>query len=512
MGGTLRAAAPAQLLKSSKLGPGERRPVLGTLALSAASALKLGLQVAVLPILARILGPSTFGLVALAMPLILLANMISDAGLGNALVREREPSPALESTVFWMSLAQSLVLAALVSGAARPLSAVMSAPELAPVIVTLSGILPLSGALSVVNARISRERKFGLFAVVETIASIGSSGVAIGAAFLGAGAWSLVLQQFVLWGAKAILLTRASGFAPLLICKPSLALPFLGFGLNSVGANLADFASKNFSTLLIGGLIGVEAAGKYSMAYQILRVPELVISGPLYLSMFVSATRWGNDRDIAHVSALRGFRGLVTLLAPLFFGLAVVSDRAVQVLLGPAWAQTGPILMWLAPAGFFLCVYAVMGAMLLGLGRSDRQFKLIALHGSLMVIGAVIGSTRGAVGVAQGVSLATGLAAPAYIVTFARQLQIPPAQLIREALSPVLAAGLMAAAVFLFDMKLAHTSPLLRLLALIVSGLLAFAVALAALSWDRLQQDLQWIFGSYTKHGETVALSQEPSP
>ena len=87
---------------------GERRVVLGTLALTVVNVLKLVMQIAVLPILARLLGPSAFGLVALAMPIILLANMVSDAGLGNALVRARDSSKDLESTIFWFSLAMSI--------------------------------------------------------------------------------------------------------------------------------------------------------------------------------------------------------------------------------------------------------------------------------------------------------------------------------------------------------------------------------------------------------------------
>src|SRR3569833_180855 len=82
----------------------ERRAFFGALALSGAQLVKLGWQFAVLPVLARILGPSAYGLVALAMPFILLANMVSDAGLGNALVRTHNPSRELESTVFWLSV------------------------------------------------------------------------------------------------------------------------------------------------------------------------------------------------------------------------------------------------------------------------------------------------------------------------------------------------------------------------------------------------------------------------
>jgi len=72
--------------------------------MAAVNAAKFGLQLAVLPILARILDPSSFGLVALAMPFVLAASVICDFGLGSAIVRERETSRELESTIFWLSV------------------------------------------------------------------------------------------------------------------------------------------------------------------------------------------------------------------------------------------------------------------------------------------------------------------------------------------------------------------------------------------------------------------------
>lgn len=475
----------------------ERRAVFGTLALTIVNALKLGVQVAVLPILARILGPSAFGLIALAMPLILLANMVSDAGLGNALVRKRDSSRDLESTIFWFSLGMSVALAAIVALAAWPVSAIMAEPKLAWVIVALILILPLGGSLSVANARISREGKFTLFAVSDALACVTSSVAAIVAALMGAGAWSLVIQQCVLWVVKAAWLWSTSGFRPAFVCRPSLAWPYLGFGLNSVGANLADFANKNLPTMLIGGLIGVAAAGHYAMAYQIVRIPELLISGPLYLSIFAAVARWGEDRAGAAPLALAGLRGVVTVLAPLFCGLALVASLAVKLVLGPAWAETAPILALLAPAGFFLCIYSFIGAVLMGLGRSEQQFKLIVLSGCFLAIGTLLGARHGGEGVAAGFSVGAAFAAPAYLIVLSRQLNIPVAAVIREALAPLIATLAMAVVVLALLQRLAAWSPAAQLAVVIFCAAITFALVLLAISRDRLWRDLHRLLGTH---------------
>lgn len=473
-----------------------RRAVFGTLALTVVNALKLVLQIAVLPILARILGPSAFGLVALAMPLILLANMISDAGLGNALVRKRDSSDELESTIFWIALGMSLAVAAVVALAAWPISVVMHEPRLAWVIVALTVILPIGGSLSVANARISRDGRFSLFAASDALGCVASSIAAIGAALAGAGPWSLVIQQCVLWIVKAAWLWPTSGFRPMFVCRLSLAAPYVGFGLNTVGANLADFANKNVPTMFIGGLIGVAAAGHYAMAYQIVRIPELVISGPLYLSIFAAVARWGDDRAGSLPLILASFRGVVAVLAPLFCGLALVAHLAVQLLLGDAWAQTAPILVLLAPAGFFLCIYSFIGAVLMGLGRSELQFKLIIFCGVFLGLGTLLGARHGGEGVAAGFSVGAACAAPAFLWVLAKDLHVPVRAIAREALPSLVASLVMAVAVTALLRGLPPWNSAIELGILATSGAGVFALVLVLLSGGRLLRDVRSLFAA----------------
>lgn len=475
---------------------GGRRVVLGTLALTVVNALKLCMQAAVLPILARLLGPSAFGLVALAMPLIMLATMISDAGLGNALVRKRDSSRELESTIFWFSLGMSLGLALIVSLLAWPFATLFSEPRLTPVIIALSALLPIGGSLAVPNAVISREGKFTLFAIGDVIDGVSSSLVAIVAALAGAGAWSLVIQQWVLWIAKVGWLFPVSRFRPMFSCQPRLVVPYLGFGLNAVGANLADFANKSFPTMVIGGLIGVVAAGHYSMAYQIVRVPEMIISGPLYLSVFASVARLGDDRAGAAPLTLRGLRGVVTILAPLFCGLALVAQPAVELLLGPAWKETAPLLMLLTPAGFLLGVYSFIGAIFMGLGRAEYHFRLIVLSGCFLALGTLLGARHGAEGAAAGFSIGAAIVAPAYFFMLSRQLLTPVRVIAREILCPLIATLAMAVAVMALKQRLPIANLALELSALAVCGALTFGLVLTAISGRQLWRDLQWLLAS----------------
>src|SRR4029453_19652768 len=104
----------------------DRRAFLGTIAMGTVNVARLGLQLLVLPILARLLGPESFCLIGLAMPFILLSSVLADAGLGTALVRQQNPSTELESTVFWIATSIGVSLTVMLCALSCPLSGVFS--------------------------------------------------------------------------------------------------------------------------------------------------------------------------------------------------------------------------------------------------------------------------------------------------------------------------------------------------------------------------------------------------
>jgi PST family polysaccharide transporter len=471
----------------------ERRAFFGALALSGAQVVKLGLQFAVLPVLARILGPSAYGLVALAMPFVLLANMVSDAGLGNALVRTPNPSRELESTVFWLSVAVCGVLTLVIWALAWPTSRLLGEPRLPPILLALSSLLVLSGSLSVANARIMRERRFAVFASGEVCASAVSAAGAIAAAMAGAGPWSLVVQQLILWVIKAVWVSNAARFRPALVCRPSLAKPHLSFGLHAAASNVADFLGKNAPTVIVGAVLGVTAVGHYSMAFQLIRLPDSLISGPIYLAVFTAVARLGEDRPRAAALAAQGLRGVASAVAPIFGGLAMVADLIVKLLLGPKWMGSEAVLALLAPAGFFLCFYSIISAVLMGLGHSQSQFRLTVLSALAMGGAAAIGSRFGLTGVAAGLSVAGVLLAPAYIGVLAGRLGRRPGAFAAEFAPPLAATGLMMLAVGLVRSQTVRWSDWSQLAAAVGAGAAAFAMVLALLSGRRLLADLQGI-------------------
>ncbi|HYG25742.1 MAG TPA: oligosaccharide flippase family protein [Caulobacteraceae bacterium] len=477
----------------------ERRALVGATALGVVNALKYGLQLMVLPVLARLLEPEAFGIVALAMPFILLAQMLSDAGMGTALAREREPSHELESTVFWLALGVGLTTTLVIAAASAPLAAAFDQPNLAPILATLSIIMTIGSSLSVANARVTRSRRFEIFAVGELIASVLSAAVAITAALNGWGAWSLVASQLTLWIAKALWLWPVTRFVPLPACRPALARSYVAFGLHTVGANIADFGSKNLAPLVIGGALGVTAVGHYTLGWQLNRIPDAIISGPVYMSVFaaVAAAEAGRAELV-----LRPLRLLVVVLAPVFAGLALVADLIVPIVLGDQWHATAPVLAALAPAGFLLCLFSIASSALLAMGRADRQFRLTVTLGLAVLAGAALGARFGLPGVGLGVSAACLVMAPAYVRALTRELGIRPAQLFAGMAAPIAAAAGMALVVLLVRREIGGLPEAAQLAVAIAAGALAYAAALLALGRRRVLADVRTLLAA--RHGVAV--------
>ncbi len=243
--------------------------------------------------------------------------------------------------------------------------------------------------------------------------------------------------------------------------------------------------------MLIGGVLGVLATGRYSMSLQLTRMPDSLISGPIYLAIFSAIARQGEADGRTAQLAQRGLRGVTTVVAPVFCGLALVADLVTTLFLGPRWSAVGPVLILLAPFGFLLCVYSIVGAVLLGLGRSKTQFRLTALAAAVAAASASAGAPFGLNAVAGALSLGVVLISPIYLAVVARELNVGLGLLAGELAPPLAATGVMALAVLAARSQMAPLNLWLQLAASVGLGLVSFALALGMFSGRRLLADLK---------------------
>lgn len=466
-------------------------PTAGALVLSGSNALRMGVQLAMLPILARLVGPTEYGLVALAVPFVLFCNMLADGGMSQALARRQDASPELESTVFWLAGGLGTALAGLACLGSWPLSLVLDQPRLPMLILALSPILVMSGLTAAANARVIREGRFAIFAGGDLISTVASAAVAVWAALQGAGAWSLVAQQLTMWGVKFLWVNLnarphiTAGF------RPSQVGELLRFGLHSIGSNLSDFVARNADSLIIGGVMGATAVGHYAMAYQIVRVPDLVISGPLYLYVFTAVAKAAHDGAEARAGdlAVSALRLTSALLAPVFAGLAVIAPLAVALVLGADWRASAPVLTNLTGAGFGFALCLVCGAILMALGRSHLQLRMAMASAALTITIVAVFASSGLEAVSRALGIAVPVVLAAYLLVLSRDLKVGLGRLVAAFVPAAVATGAMVAGLLAARPVLAGWHELTQLVALIGLGGAIYGGVMLLVGRRRLAED-----------------------
>ncbi|MDB5396951.1 MAG: polysaccharide transporter, family [Rhodospirillales bacterium] len=422
----------------------QRKAALGVLLLSGSNIFRLTVQFLLFPILARLLSPGDYGLIALAMPVVLLALTLGEGGMGPALVRSSDPRGEVEVTMFWTALATGTACAAVLMLASSLIADLLSHAKVAPVLMWLAPVLVFSAVSSVPSVRIQKSGATWIFAVGDVTSTIAGAAAALYGALTGWGVWSLVAQQLVVWTVKVAVLI---GFAGLRVRgRPGdQAFRYLmRHGMPVVGANLLTLFSNSIDAILIGRLLGVQQLGFYALAYQIVRIPETVLNGPVLVSFLPAVVRLGEDRAAVAKLFLDSLRMMLSVSAPLMLGVALTADLSVPLLLGPRWHGTVPLLMVLAPPAIGQTLGWLSRALLLGRGRSGLQLGLALLNAILTVAGVLIGGQFGIFGIAAGVGFAVVVASFAYLIAALRETQLSIGAL-GAALGPTLSAATIMA-------------------------------------------------------------------
>jgi PST family polysaccharide transporter len=171
-----------------------RRLALGAIASGVVNIVKVGLQLLLLPVMARLLGPGEFGIYALALPTVSLVALLADGGLGATLAREPESASLIWSSVFWFLLLAGIALALGASLFGVVMGHIVAQPRIAPMI----GILSISIVFLVLgvppSARLARRKDLGTIAAADLVANLAGAALAIFLALSNAGAWSLIAQ------------------------------------------------------------------------------------------------------------------------------------------------------------------------------------------------------------------------------------------------------------------------------------------------------------------------------
>lgn len=349
----------------------------------------LGLVIFV--ILANLLQVVDFGLVALAAVFVALGQLLSDQGLGDAVIQRRELTRRQLDTAFWAALATGIVLSVAGFLLAGPIAALLKEPRLEQILQVLSLVFVLAALNSIQLALLRRELDFRSLAL-RRLAAVGVGGVVgiVLALYFHAGAWALVGQQLASAAMSVVMLWAASPWRPSFSFSAPDFRSLFAYGLNVLGSDLLGFFSRNTDNLLIGVFLGPIPLGFYAVAYRILDTSQVVLVSAARRLVFPSFARLQHDLDRVSRAYLRLARSSSALTLPGYIGLALVAHEAIVVLFGQQWAPSAAAASLLFAIGPVLTVQAFSGAVWNAIGHPEVTLRFRLVSTITNVVGFVI--------------------------------------------------------------------------------------------------------------------------
>jgi len=374
----------------------------------AATVVQGGLQFAVGILLARLLEPDAFGVVAIAWVVLGFAMLVGDLGLGPAVIQRRDLTERHLRVAFTASVGMGAGLA-LILIALSPLSGVLLRGNglLAPVLCVQSLLFVLGGVGGTARSLLRRQLRFkGLFWTGTLSYVIGYAGVATGMALAGFGVWSLV------WGAvmqalidNVLVLALARHPVRPLLARRELRELF-GFGAGATLNNVVNFAARNGDNVIVGRWLGALALGLYGRAYNLMTLPLNYLGVATHQVLFPAMAEIQHDRERLGRVYLMSVQMTTLVAAPVMAGMIVAGPHMVTALYGPNWSGMVLPLQILCAAGIFRSVYHLAGAVTYASGQVYAELRKQVVYTVLVVAGGLAGTFWGVSGVAAGVNLA----------------------------------------------------------------------------------------------------------
>lgn len=372
----------------------------------AAQGVRFCLQIGSLVVLARLLTPADFGLVAMVTAVIGVAEIIRDFGLSSAAIQAKSLSDAERTNLFWVNVGIGTTCAAVTVSVSPLIVKIYGAPQLHPIILSLAWLFVVSGANTQFRAELSRSLRFKSLAVTDISSQAAGIGVAITSAVMGVGYWAIVFQQITVVVTTCTMNILQCEWRPGLFRRSVSLGRFFRFGSSLLGMQALGYATNNVDNVAIGSYWGAESLGLYGRAYQLLIVPLNQLSNALTQVVLPVLSRVQSD-DATYDRYLHRVQLLCCYMFGVGFAIAAgLSAPLVHLLFGPAWTGVAPIFAILAVGGMFRGFAQVGYWMCLSRGLTGLQLRLYLVMRPVMITLILVGLPWGPVGVATGHSVA----------------------------------------------------------------------------------------------------------
>jgi len=350
----------------------EQKTVHGVTCVALITIIRRFLNFIVKIILARLLEPTDFGLVAIGLLVINTFDLFRELGFSSALIYKGDDSEhTAANTAFIILPIIGTILFVVSYISAHYIATFFNNPTIEHIIRILSLTFIISSFGNVPYTLIEKELEFKKEVLPETISRIGYACVAIGLALLGYGVWSIVYGQVISVALLTVFVWLVSDWRPSFNFDITVAKDLFGYGKHALAASIFVFIVTNIDDAIIGKIIGITALGFYTVAYSIATLPTTNITYLVTKVAFPMYSKLREDERVLKKAFLKTVNYVAMICIPVSFGIFILAPEIIHVVFGDKWSPSIPLLQ-------ILCVYALSrsllascGSVMYAVGRPD---------------------------------------------------------------------------------------------------------------------------------------------
>ncbi len=428
-------------------------------------------------VLARLLTPYDFGVMAVVLLVIALSNAIFEGAFGMGVTIKKDIDEGYIATTFWLSVILSAILVGVLWVISPWLEGFFHMPHLAAIIRFTSTSLIFNAASNVSYSLMRRSGQFRTIAIYQVGCSlIGYGPVSIGLALMGYGVWALAVGQVavaVLTSVAALVLAKMPYHR--FIQRQHIGHVFATSGFLTV-SQILNWAALTGSNSVVGRMLGATQLGLYSRGWKLLDLVTTVSAQPMSEVLFPAFARMQDDPERARKALERALAVAVPFFATIAALTIAQSQFIVWVSLGPKWADTAVIMSILFLALVPRCCYKVSESVTVAFQRSGSAALRQGLYAAAMIGFSALAAPHGPVWVAVGASAAVTIF---YLSSLGYAMRLVGLSFLRV-IEVHIRAAILAGIIFLIDRVVtAGILPLSFFVANIVGGAIGLGVAIA---------------------------------
>lgn len=444
------------------------------------------LQMLLMLILARLLGPRAFGLMSISLLALSALRRFSNLGVDAAIIQQKETDVDEYLNTAWiLKIARGVLLFGVLFAIAPFIAGGIFDEPAATPLIRVIGLSPLFVGLQ--NPGIVYFRKnldFHKQFVYQMSGSLAHFCVGIGIAILDASVWALIFAFVASDAMKMVVSYIVHGYRPWPEFHVPIAHELIGYGKWITGTSIIYFLYGEGDDAFVGWLVGATALGFYSYAYQLSNAPATEVTQIVSNVMFPAYSQLQENTEHLREAFFQALQVTSFIAFPMSFGIAAVSPVFVEAFLGEDWLPMVPVMQILAVYGLLRAIGVNFGPVWKAVGRPDYITKLSAVR--VICIALTIWPLTARFNIVGTAICVTGVylfpMMPLDLYFISRSIETPIPTILKDLSYPFVASAAMAAAVVLTEIQVS-TGPIAEFALLVLVGVVTYPIAVALLAF-----------------------------